>query len=39
MIHILSNLPMDYNVILDGVENHLTLNEDNALTNDVIHEK
>ena len=32
MIHVLNNLPEDYNVILDGLENCLMETEDNALT-------
>ena len=38
-IHILKNLPREYNVILNGLENFLTATGDNALTIDVIHEK
>ena len=32
MIHMLNNLPKDYNVVLDGLENHLIGTGDNALT-------
>ena len=31
MIHILNNLPKDYNMILDGLKNCLTMTGDNAL--------
>ena len=36
MIHILNNLPKEYNVILDGLENRLTAIRENALTIDSI---
>ena len=39
MIHIRNNFPKDYNVILDGLENHVTMTGDEALTIDMIHEK
>ena len=39
MIHILNNLPKEYHVILDGLENHLTATRDNALTIDLICKK
>ena len=39
MIHVLNNLPEEYNVILDGLENCLTATRENALTIDLIHEK
>ena len=39
MIHILYNLPQEYNVILDGLENHLTATGENALTIDSICKK
>ena len=37
MIHILNNLPEEYYVILDGLENRLTASGDDALTIEVIH--
>ena len=39
MIHILNNLPEEYDVILDGLENRLTVIGENALTIDTIREK
>ena len=36
MISILNNLPEDYDVILDGLENCLTATGDNVLTINVI---
>ena len=39
MIYVLNNLSKEYNVILDGLENHLMATGDNALTIDSIHEK
>ena len=39
MINILNNLPKDYHVILDGLEDYLTMTGDNALTIDVICKK
>ena len=39
MIHILNNLPKEYDVILDGLENCLTATRDNALTIDSIRKK
>ena len=39
MIHILNNLPEEYDVILDRLKNHLTVTRENALTIDLIHEK
>ena len=39
MIHVLNNLPKEYNLILNGLENHLTATGENALTIDSIHEK
>ena len=33
-IHSLNNLPKEYDVILDGLENHLTATGENALTID-----
>ena len=39
MIHVLNNLPEEYDVILDGLENHLMATGENALTVDSIHEK
>ena len=38
MIHVLNNLPKEYYVILDGLENCLTAIGDNALTIDMIWE-
>ena len=32
MIHVLNNLPKEYEVPLDGLEHHLTLSGDDALT-------
>ena len=39
IIHLLNNLPKEYGIILNGLENHLTLTGDDALTIDSIHEK
>ena len=39
MIHVLNNLPKEYDVILDGLENRLTATRENALTIDSICEK
>ena len=39
MIHVLNNLPDDYNVILDGLENCLMVTRDDVLTIDVMCEK
>ena len=39
MIHILNNLHQDYDVILHGLENHLTATRDDVLAIDVICEK
>ena len=36
MIHVLNNFPKHYDVILDGLENHLMVTGVNALTIDVI---
>ena len=36
MIRTLNNLPKEYNVILDGLENHLMASGDNVLTINVI---
>ena len=38
MIHVLNNLPKEYNVILDGLENHVTTTGNYALTIDSICE-
>ena len=38
-IHVLNNLPEEYNVILNGLDNHLTLSGDDMLTIEVICEK
>ena len=39
MIHVLNNLPNEYDVILDGLENRLMATGENALTINSIHEK
>ena len=39
IIRVLHNLPKEYNKIVGGLENHLTLSRDNALTIEVICEK
>ena len=39
MIHILNSLPKENDVILDGLENHLTASRDDALAMKVIHKK
>ena len=39
MIHVLNNLPKEYDVILDGLGNCLMTTGENALTIDLIHEK
>ena len=39
MIHLLNNLPKDYNVILNGLENCLTTTGKDMLRIDAIHEK
>ena len=39
MIHVLNNLPEEYDVILDGLENRLTATGENALTIDLIRKK
>ena len=39
MIHIVNDLPEEYDVILDGLENHLTTPGDDALNIDSIHKK
>ena len=39
MIQVLNNLPKEYDVILNGLENHLTATKDNALNIDSICEK
>ena len=39
MIYILINFPEDYDVILKGLENCLTVTRDNAPTIDMIHKK
>ena len=38
-IHVLNNLPKDYNVILNGLENHLMVMGDDMLTINMICEK
>ena len=37
MINVLNNLPEEYDVILNGLENHLTLSCPNVLTIKVIY--
>ena len=39
MIHILNNLPKEYDIILDGLENHLTATGNNVLRIDMIRKK
>ena len=39
IIHLLNNLPKEYDIILDGLKNHLMASGDNVLKIDVIHEK
>ena len=39
MIHILNNLPEEYDAILDGLEYHLMSHWDNGLITGVIHKK
>ena len=39
MINVLNNFPKEYNVILDGLENHLTATGENALNIDLFREK
>ena len=39
MIHVLNNLPLEYDVIFDGLENHLIATGNDALTMDVICKK
>ena len=39
MIHVLNNLPKEYDGILDGLENHHTLSCDDKLTIAVIRQK
>ena len=39
MIHISNNLPKEYDVILDGLKNHLMATRENALIIDTIHKK
>ena len=39
MIHISNNFPKDYDLIMDGIENHLMVTGDDALTIDVIIKK
>ena len=38
MIHVLNSLPKEYDVILDGLENHLTSSSIHALTIKIIRE-
>ena len=39
MIHVQNNLPKEYDVIFNGLENHLTTTGDDALTIDLICKK
>ena len=39
MFHVLNNLPKEYDVFFDGLENRLMATGDNALTIDSIREK
>ena len=39
VIHVLNNLPEEYNVILDGLENCLTTTGGNVITIDSIRKK
>ena len=39
MIQVLNNVPNEYDVILDGVKNHLTSSGSDALTMEVISEQ
>ena len=39
MIHILNNLPEEYDVILDALDSCLMVTRDDVLTINVIHEK
>ena len=39
MIHILNNLPKEYDVIFDGLENRLTSDGDDTLIIEVMREK
>ena len=39
MIHVLNNLPKEYDVILDGLENYLTSSSEDALTIEALCEK
>ena len=39
MIHVLNDLPKEYDVVLDGQENCLTANGNDALTIEVICKK
>ena len=39
MIHVLNNLPEEYDVILNGLQEHLTSRRDDALTIEVMHKK
>ena len=38
MIHVLNNMPKEYDMILDGLENHFTLSSDDSLTVEVVWE-
>ena len=39
IIHVLNDLPKEHDVILDGLDNCLTVSGDNALTIEVISKK
>ena len=39
MIHILNNLPVEYDVIFDSLENYLMSSGPDALTIEMIHKK
>ena len=39
MIHVLNNLPMEYDVILDELQNHLTSSDNDTLMIEIITEK
>ena len=39
MVHVLKNFPKRYDIILNGLEDHLMASGDNVLTIDIIREK
>ena len=39
LIHILNNLPKEYNVVLNGLESILDETDDKALTLEMVHKK